>query len=118
MYGFNPYTMPQAPVGVANTNRGELIRVTGFEGARAYQMPPNSNAALFDNNEDIFYVKTTDGAGFPTIRAFRFTPMETQTPANDFVTREEFERLRQEVLSYGKQPISEHNPESAQQSAE
>lgn len=119
MYGFNPYTMPQAPVGVANTNRGELIRVTGFDGARAYQMPPNSNAALFDSNEDIFYVKTTDGAGFPTIRAFRFTPMETQaTPANDFVTREEFERLRQEVLSYGKQPISEHNPESAQQSAE
>lgn len=113
MYGFNPYTMPQAPVGVANTNRGELIRVTGFEGARAYQMPPNSNAALFDSNEDIFYVKTTDGAGFPTIRAFRFTPMETQTPANNFVTREEFERLRQEVLSYGKQFVSN---EEAQQS--
>lgn len=120
MYNFNPYAMqtPQAPVGVANTNRGELVRVTGFDGAKAYQMPPNSNAALFDNNEDIFYVKTTDGAGFPTIRAFRFTPMETQTPANDFVTRAEFERLRQEVLSYGKQPISEHSPESTQQSAE
>ena len=103
MYGFNPYTMPQAPVGVVNSNRGELIRVTGFDGAKAYQMPPNSSVALFDSNEDIFYVKTTDGAGFPTIRAFRFTPMETQTPANDFVTREEFERLRQEVLSYGKQ---------------
>ena len=68
MYGFNPYTMPQAPVGVVNSNRGELIRVTGFDGAKAYQMPPNSSVALFDSNEDIFYVKTTDGAGFPTIR--------------------------------------------------
>lgn len=120
MYGYNPYTLqqtPQVPVSGFNSNRGELIRVTGFDGAKAYQMPPNSNAALFDNNEDIFYVKTTDGAGFPTIRAFRFTPMEMTQQANEFVTRDEFEKLRQEVLSYGKQSVSD-STESAQQSAE
>lgn len=33
-----------------------LIRVTGLEGARAYQMQPNSTAALFDANEDLMYV--------------------------------------------------------------
>lgn len=113
MYGFNPYTMPQAPVGVVNSNRGELIRVTGFDGAKAYQMAPNSSVALFDSNEDIFYVKTTDGAGFPTIRAFRFTPMEAQQPASEFVTRDEFERLRQEVLSYGKQFVSNERTDNA-----
>ena len=30
-----------------------LTRVTGIEGARAYQMLANSTVALFDNNEDI-----------------------------------------------------------------
>lgn len=49
-----------------------ITRVTGEEGAKAYQMAPNSSAALFDGNEDIFYLKTTDGAGFPTIRKFKF----------------------------------------------
>ena len=47
-----------------------LTRVTGIDGAKAYQMTPNSTVALFDNNEDIMYIKTTDGAGFPTIRTF------------------------------------------------
>lgn len=39
-----------------------LTRVTGLEGAKAYQMPPNSTVALFDNNDDLMYIKTTDGA--------------------------------------------------------
>lgn len=117
MYGFNPYTLQQQPVS-APTNRGELIRVTGIDGARAFQMPPNSNVALFDNNEDIFYAKSTDGAGFPTIRAFKFSPMDMQAqPNNEFVTREEFEQLRREVSNYGKQFISD-DKEGTQQSAE
>lgn len=39
-----------------------LTRVTGLEGAKAYQMPANSTVALFDNNDDLMYIKTTDGA--------------------------------------------------------
>lgn len=31
-----------------------ITRVTGEEGAKAYQMAPNSSAALFDGNEDVF----------------------------------------------------------------
>ena len=46
-----------------------LIRVNGIEGARAYNMPPNSTVALFDGNEDIMYIKTTDGAGYYDIDA-------------------------------------------------
>ena len=54
----------------------ELVRVTGMDGAKAFQMPPNSTAALFDDSQDIFFVKSTDGAGFPTIRTFSFAPYE------------------------------------------
>lgn len=58
----------------------QLIRVTGMDGAKAYQMPPNSVVPLFDADNDVMYVKSTDGAGFPTIRAFAFQPIENPTP--------------------------------------
>lgn len=88
--------------------RDGLIRVTGMDGARAYQMPPNSAVALFDGGQDVFYVKTTDGAGFPTIRAYSFQPMEQAQAmgANEYVTRAEFEQLK-EMIAHGKQPVPE-----------
>ncbi len=85
-----------------------LIRVTGYDGAKAYQMPPNSTTALFDSNDDLMYIKTTDGAGFPTIRTFRFEELrQTQMSVSngDFISREEFEEFKTEVLSNGKQSI-------------
>lgn len=86
--------------------RDGLIRVTGMEGAMAYHMPPNSAVALFDGGQDVFYVKTTDGAGFPTIRAYSFQPMEQAQAmgANEYVTRAEFEQLK-EMIAHGKQPV-------------
>lgn len=64
-------------------------------------MAPNSSAALFDGNEDIFYLKTTDGAGFPTIRKFKFEEIQAKTPEpaeeSDYITREEFEQFREEM---------------------
>ena len=84
----------------APTNQLQLIKVSGLEGAKAYQMPPNSAAALFHESEDILYVKTTDGAGFPTIRTFRFEPFEVEQPTpQKYVTLEEFEKFKQEVLN-------------------
>lgn len=86
-----------------------LTRVTGLEGAKAYQMPANSTVALFDNNEDLMYIKTTDGAGFPTIRTFSFSEVvanNNSVPDNvDYVTRDEFNKLKEELLN-GKQSIS------------
>lgn len=86
-----------------------LTRVTGLEGAKAYQMPANSTVALFDNNEDLMYIKTTDGAGFPTIRTFAFNEVvannNTVQENADYVTRDEFNKLKEELLN-GKQSIS------------
>lgn len=88
----------------------ELIRVTGIEGAKAYQMPANSVVPLFDSENDIMYIKSTDGAGFPSIRAFSFAPIEqVQEPAPEYVQRSEFDALVAEVkgLIDGKQPVSD-----------
>lgn len=99
---------PQQPV-------DNLIRVTGLDGAKAYQLPPNSSIALFDANDDVMYIKTTDGAGFPSIRAFRFSPIETTQPepvVTDYVQRSEFENLAAQVkeLINAQQPIPKPEP--------
>lgn len=95
-------TQPQIPT-------QNLIRVNGIDGAKAYQMTPNSTVALFDSNEDIMYVKSTDGAGFPQIRKFSFVEMqESQTKQAenvDFVSREEFENFKKEIMNNGKQSV-------------
>lgn len=116
-YGQNSY-MPQLPTYQYQTQMQptvqpqvqELIRVTGIEGAKAYQMPANSVVPLFDANNDIMYIKSTDGAGFPSIRAFRFSPMEDEAlePPTEYVPRPEFDELVRQVkeLIDGKQPVS------------
>ena len=73
-----------------------LTQVSGIEGAKAYQMPPNSAAALFHNAEDMFFVKTTDGAGFPSIRAFRFEEVEVEPP-HDAGLKKEVDAIRKEL---------------------
>ena len=86
-----------------------LIRVNGIDGAKAYQMPANSTVALFDTNEDIMYVKSTDGAGFPSIRTFSFTEIKENTKATqntDYISRQEFEEFKKELMNNGKQSIS------------
>lgn len=125
MYGNHYYQAPypQAPNPYAERltqmapqpPRDNLIRVTGMDGARAYQMPPNSSVALFDGGQDVFYVKTTDGAGFPTIRAYSFQPVQDAQagPSGDYVTRAEFNELKEAVLS-GQQPIREQQPDAEQ----
>lgn len=108
IYG-NPYpqrypqqtTMPtyyqptMAAIPQQQTQPEGLIRVTGVEGARAYPVAPNSTVPLFDADRDVLYVKSADAGGFPTIRAFSFSPLQDapqQQP--EYVTRQEFEELR------------------------
>lgn len=86
-----------------------LIRVNGIDGAKAYQMPANSTVSLFDSNEDIMYIKNTDGAGFPSIRMFRFEEIKEITKSEekqDYISREEFEEFKKELMNNGKQSIS------------
>lgn len=114
---FNAQMASQQPVNC-------LTRVTGIDGAKAYQMPPNSVAALFDDSYDIMYVKSTDGAGFPTIRIFDFyehkedpvAPQQTMNTEN-FATKQELQNLQGQleelkgVLFNAQQPIPEQHAE-------
>lgn len=102
---FNPRLQQQPVQG--------LISVTGIDGAKQYELPPNSVIPLFDENNDLLYVKSTDGAGFPTIKTFAFAPVpEEKEPTGDYITRDEFnnkfEELKELIID-GKQPVQQSN---------
>lgn len=112
MYQYNnPYQNYPFP-----TNQGQLIRVNGIESARAYSVAPGSTMPLFDSNEDIMYIKSVDGSGFPTIRRFRFEEENelTNEGASKYVTKEEFEVFKKEVLNNGKQSIQQSTNKAKQ----
>jgi hypothetical protein len=121
MTGYPPpsFVQSQPPQPPVNTAPVDLIRVTGMEGARAYQMPPNSRAPLFDDTDDIVIFKTTDGAGFPSYRRARLAwiddtqPAPPAQPAGDYVTRAEFEELK-EIVENAKHPVRKPKPAEAE----
>jgi hypothetical protein len=101
--------MPQMSQIGQNQQTVDLIRVTGMEGAKAYQMPPNSRAPLFDDTDDIVIFKMTDGAGFPSYRRARLAWIDDNQPAEpatnpDYLTRKEFEEWK-ETFANGKQSV-------------
>lgn len=58
--------------------QNNLLKVTGPESAKAYPIAPNSEVALFDAENPVFYVKTTDASGYPTLRTFKFEEVTPQ----------------------------------------
>lgn len=108
---FAPNYMQQQPV-MAQPFNG-LVRVESVEGAQMYPMPPNSvSPPLFLGSDNVFYIKTTDGGGAPTIKKYRFDeepdPSEASVPQGS-VTKEEFESFKEEIMEVlnGKHAVSE-----------
>ena len=125
MYYQNPYVFPtqgyqqavspmynqlnnnlQQPQQVQQQNNG-IIWVQGVEGAKAYQMPPNSNVILMDNDDSKFYIKSTDAVGMATLKSFRFEEIVNvkQNSSNNaqnanYVTQEEFTKLKNDIGNY------------------
>lgn len=97
-----------------------LTRVNGLEGAKAFQVMPRETVALFDGNDDIFYIKSADDGGFPTIKAYRFAEVDLTgaKPTNEYVTKSEFEELRNEVKRYAEQSIPKSRSKSSNDSTD
>ena len=65
----NNYFNPGWP-STSFSNKQEVIKVSGRNGAEMFQMAPNSSVLLLDTTAPIIWLKTTDGAGYPTITAY------------------------------------------------
>lgn len=83
---YNSYYMSQYPsqmgAGGQMPYQGQIVRVNGKNGADAYRLAPNSSALLLDENDPLVWLKTTDGAGYPTLTPYVITPYQP-TPAVD-----------------------------------
>lgn len=110
MYG--SYYQPTQMYGLQG-QRQDLIRVNGIDGARAYRInSPNSTVPLFDSNQDIMYIVSTDGACFPTIRRFRFEEIRDTATQGDGGSGYDkilsaIDELKEMIGNNGKQSVSE-----------
>ena len=110
----NPYQMPQSNMYMTKQlspqNNG-IIWVQGIEGAKAYQIPQNSNIILMDSEKNRMYIKTSDNIGMCNLRIFDFTEVTetsqghnsvaTQPDLSQYVTRDELNNIL-EQLNGGK----------------
>lgn len=83
---FAPYAMPQNMT--QNMAQMQVVKVNGENGARAYQIGPNSSALLLDESGMMVWLCTTDGAGYKTVTPYDITPHQT-APVPDYSTLEQ-----------------------------
>ena len=100
----NPYL--QLPSNPVQSNNG-INWVQGIEGAKAYQLSPNSNCILLDSeNDGIFYIKVSDNVGMCNLRTFQFEEI-TNTPSSSvdltgYVKKDELETLVKSIMGEKK----------------
>lgn len=73
--------------------------VQGLEGAKAFQLIPNSNTVLMDSeNDGIFYIKVCDNIGMCSLRKFRYQEIiDEPQQTNQYVTRDELMNILKEL---------------------
>ena len=106
---FTPYQF-NAPAYQTHSVPTDLLHVKGVEGAKMYQVDRDSRVALFDEDEDYLYIKKTDSNGVASYMKFKLIEEPFEAPSTNqngvkFVTVEEFERFKEEVLN-AQQTIS------------
>lgn len=118
---FNAQFMPQQPFQPWNQNlqRQEIIKVNGQNGAKAFQMAPNSSALLLDESAPIIWLIQTDGAGYKTEIPYSITPYQAQ-PEPDINSLEMRIKRLEEIINDKKSDTgsNKRNKQTAVDSAE
>lgn len=98
--------IPQPQQPVQNNN---IIWVTGEAGAKSYLVAPNTTVQLWDSESQTIYLKSADASGMPSIKTLEYTikndnpPLEAKLVEEEYISREEFEDLKGEIKSLGKE---------------
>ena len=79
----------------------QLNKVHGMDGAKQFITVSNAMYALFDDDDDVFYIKVTDKNNYPvTLKRYRFFEEEEPVAAvSEAVTKEQYQSLSDEVQS-------------------
>lgn len=81
-YGMqNAYNMPYGQQ-VQQPQPCSITKVSGENGAKAFAMAANSSVLLLDETAPLVWLKTTDGAGYPTLTPYTITPYQAAPPVD------------------------------------
>lgn len=97
------------PTSGASASTNNIVWVQGIEGAKAWQLAPNSMIILLDSEvEGKMYIKVSDNIGMSSLRCFNYVE-EVQTAQNnitnesldlsEYVKKEELQNLIKEFLT-------------------
>lgn len=104
----NPMMAPQVqPQQTQQHQNSGVIWVNSENEAKTYPVAPGQSVFLFDRDNLVFYVKSADQSGMALpLRIFDYkersqntkeTPNPTPEVKQEFVSREEFEKFRNEI---------------------
>ena len=91
-YGVQQYQQPMMQAAVQ-----QVVRVNGENGARAYQIGPNSSAMLLDESGLMVWLVTSDGAGYKTVQAYDIEPHKAVPAPNYGDLEDRIKRLEERV---------------------
>lgn len=94
-YQNNPNAQPNALQKVSNK-----VYVSGMEGARSYNLAPNSEMILCDDTKNIIYDVVVDSNGKRTITALDVKEHQEEAPIDmsQFATKDDIAKLKEELL--------------------
>lgn len=89
---------PHQPV-----QQSSIIWVQGEAGAKSYLVAPNNTVQLWDSENQVIYLKSSDASGMPSMKILDYTIRESSQPnqpqvlTNDFVTRDELKAFEEKI---------------------
>ena len=95
-----------------------MALVNSEDEARNYPLSPGSSMFLMDSNNQVFYTKSVDFSGISTFKKYQFneiTDAPAEVPANNYITKEEFEEFKASLNRNNKSYRKERNGESSSQ---
>lgn len=106
-YGNYWWNTPQAMPTVAQPVSGNYFAwVQGEQAAQAYQVAPGSTVMLMDSDRPVLYMKSADNTGRPSpmqkmylVSEEDYNKIQNGINSSDFITKEEFNQLKEELES-------------------
>ena len=97
-YGYGQQMTAAYPQASVQMPQQQVVRVSGENGARAYQIGANSSAMLLDESGTLVWLVTTDGAGYKTVTPYDITPHQA-AQAPDFGSLENRIKRLEEIVN-------------------
>ena len=99
---YYPSMQPQ-PIYQQQVPSFQITKVNGENGAKAFQMPPNSSIILLDESNPKVYIKETDGASYPKLSVYKLVPddelirTEAEIKAEDDKSKDRIKKLEERI---------------------